>query len=93
VKRVGCASNCCAVEYLRAGLVALTLLLAVLSPAIASDGTGRASVIDGDTIEARLQRIRLHGIDASCASPPVEVWLVFGGARYVVALFCGAKAV
>ena len=29
-----------------------------------ADLTGRASVIDGDTIEVHGQRIRLHGIDA-----------------------------
>ncbi len=40
--------------------VLVTLLLAV---AIA-DMTGQASVIDGDTIEIRGTRIRLHGIDA-----------------------------
>ena len=30
----------------------------------AADVTGRASVIDADTVEIRGQRIRLHGIDA-----------------------------
>ncbi len=34
------------------------------APAIAEDLIGRASVIDGDTIEIHGQRIRLHGIDA-----------------------------
>lgn len=34
------------------------------APAIAEDLIGRASVIDGDTIEVHGQRIRLHGIDA-----------------------------
>ena len=32
--------------------------------AVAQSLTGTASVIDGDTIEIRGQRIRLHGIDA-----------------------------
>jgi endonuclease YncB( thermonuclease family) len=35
-----------------------------VAPAPAVDLTGRASVIDGDTIEMHGQRIRLHGIDA-----------------------------
>ncbi len=41
-------------------IIALTLLA---TPALA-DMTGRARVIDGDTIEVHGQRIRLHGIDA-----------------------------
>ncbi len=45
---------------MRALAIALCLLA---SPALA-DMAGTASVIDGDTIEVRGQRIRLHGIDA-----------------------------
>jgi endonuclease YncB( thermonuclease family) len=45
--------------------VALSALLLVLSsPCLAQMIVGRASVIDGDTIEIRGQRIRLFGIDA-----------------------------
>ena len=45
-------------------LLALVVLLASL-PALASGQVvGRASVIDGDTIELQGQKIRLHGIDA-----------------------------
>jgi endonuclease YncB( thermonuclease family) len=40
------------------------VFLAVAFPAAAADITGRASVIDGDTIEIHGTRIRLHGIDA-----------------------------
>ena len=40
------------------------LLLLWLSPGYAASITGVASVIDGDTLEIRGQRIRLHGIDA-----------------------------
>ncbi|MSO91736.1 MAG: hypothetical protein EXR01_09300 [Acetobacteraceae bacterium] len=52
---------------LRLAVVGLLLLLAVLSPAIASDVTGRASVNDGDTIEIHGQSARLHGVDAQAA--------------------------
>jgi len=36
----------------------------VVTPGLASDLTGQASVIDGDTIEIHRTRIRIHGIDA-----------------------------
>lgn len=42
----------------------LILLLTVASSAASAEVAGRASVIDGDTIEIHGQRIRLHGIDA-----------------------------
>lgn len=42
----------------------LLFLVAVLAPAAHADVAGRASVIDGDTIEIAGQRNRLHGIDA-----------------------------
>ena len=48
---------------MRAFFVVLALLTAL--PAVASETlTGRASVIDGDTIEVQGRRIRIHGIDA-----------------------------
>jgi endonuclease YncB( thermonuclease family) len=37
--------------------------LAVIPGAGPAEITGRASVIDGDTIEIHGQRIRLHGVD------------------------------
>lgn len=45
---------------------AILIVLAGLSPpeTIASDISGRASVVDGDTLEIHGHRIRLHGIDA-----------------------------
>src|SRR5690554_1952283 len=42
----------------------LVILIAALAPAAHAEVAGRASVIDGDTIEIHGQRIRLHGIDA-----------------------------
>lgn len=44
-------------------IAALTLAL-LPSLAQGADLTGRASVIDGDTLDIHGQRIRLHGIDA-----------------------------
>lgn len=44
-------------------VLAVTTSLAPM-PAVASDLVGVASVIDGDTLEIRGVRIRLHGIDA-----------------------------
>ncbi|RVM34220.1 thermonuclease family protein [Sinorhizobium meliloti] len=44
---------------------ALSLGAALVMQAVAAEPiTGRASVIDGDTIEIRGERIRLHGVDA-----------------------------
>lgn len=40
------------------------LLVASISAALAAALTGRASIIDGDTIEIHGTRIRLWGIDA-----------------------------
>jgi endonuclease YncB( thermonuclease family) len=44
-------------------VLALALAAGFAAPALA-DTTGRASVIDADTIDIRGERIRLHGIDA-----------------------------
>ena len=41
-----------------------TLLVLFAFPGLADDITGKARVIDGDTIEVGGQRIRLHGLDA-----------------------------
>ncbi len=53
-----CHNNWIMIRY----LIALALVLSPV-PALA-DITGKARVIDGDTIEVAGQRIRLHGIDA-----------------------------
>jgi endonuclease YncB( thermonuclease family) len=63
-----------------AGLVATTILAALVATSTAVAGenvTGRAHVIDGDTIEIAGARVRLHGIDAPelhqrCSSADVE---------------------
>jgi endonuclease YncB( thermonuclease family) len=44
--------------------IVITILAATLSSGALADIVGRASVIDGDTLEIHGQRIRLHGIDA-----------------------------
>ena len=44
--------------------ITLAALAAMVSGAALADIVGRASVIDGDTIEIHGQRIRLHGVDA-----------------------------
>jgi endonuclease YncB( thermonuclease family) len=45
-------------------LAAIAALALLATPAAAETIAGRARVIDGDTIEVRHTRIRLHGIDA-----------------------------
>jgi endonuclease YncB( thermonuclease family) len=45
-------------------LVGVALLLASALPAVALDLVGRASIVDGDTLDIRGERIRLWGIDA-----------------------------
>ena len=49
-------------------LVLLSVIILAASPAIAETRSGRAQVLDGDTIEIEGKRIRLFGIDAPEAS-------------------------
>ncbi len=45
-------------------MIRLALLLTLLPTLALADVTGRARVIDGDTLEVAGERVRLHGIDA-----------------------------
>jgi endonuclease YncB( thermonuclease family) len=58
---------------------ALLFALLIAAPATAGDITGIASVTDGDSLEIRGIRIRLHGIDAPesrqlCTQPSGQTW-------------------
>lgn len=46
-------------------LILISIVLFAALPANAFEVTGKASIIDGDTIDVNGQRIRLHGIDAA----------------------------
>ncbi len=50
----------------------LAVLIARVPAVTLADMTGQASVIDGDSIEIRGQRIRLHGIGCSQKSALAE---------------------
>ncbi|WP_209691857.1 thermonuclease family protein [Agrobacterium tumefaciens] len=54
----------CEVKLLRILKALALVFVASISSVNAADITGRASVIDGDTIDIGGQRIRLHGVDA-----------------------------
>lgn len=80
-------------------LAAAWLLAAVAAPALASDqvATGRASVVDGDTLELHGQRIRLAAIDAPEARQSCErdgkSWPCGRRAAFALAEFVGARTV
>ena len=67
-------------------------------PAIAGDLTGRASVIDGDTIEIHAERIRLEGVDApesgqSCTDTEGRTWPCGQRAAFALADHIGQMTV
>src|SRR5688572_22906495 len=73
----------------------LAVLLVLGLPASADDIVGRASVIDGDTLEIHGQRIRLYGIDApessqNCKRESGKLWRCGQRAALNLADYIGA---
>jgi len=76
----------------------LFLLLWLFSLALAQTITGRASVVDGDTLEIHGQRIRLWGIDAvessqTCLDAQGRVWPCGRRAAFALSDFIGQSPV
>ena len=80
-------------------MIALALAVA-FGPAAAAQPaiSGRATVIDGDTIEVRNTRIRLHGIDApesgqDCRRPNRRAWACGAEASAALEQYLGRASV
>ncbi len=72
--------------------------LLTITSCITEEITGRASVIDGDTIEIHEQRIRLHGIDApeagqACSKADGASWPCGRQAALALSGFLGTQTV
>lgn len=78
-------------------LTIAALLVAAAGVALAADVAGRASVIDGDTIEIHGQRIRLHGIDAPEGAQRCyrdeQLWPCGRRAAFALAHYIGSRTV
>lgn len=78
--------------------IALIFSLTTTAQAASNDITGRASVIDGDTLDIHGQRIRLEGVDApessqTCADPEGEPWRCGQKAALALSDLIGQKPV
>jgi endonuclease YncB( thermonuclease family) len=77
----------------------LTCFLTALSLALAQNTVvGRASVVDGDTLEIQGMRVRLWGVDAvessqTCLDAAGRVWPCGRRAAFALADFLGARTV
>lgn len=79
-------------------MAALALTIFAAAPALANDLVGRASVLDGDTLEIHGNRIRLFGIDApesaqTCQEADGRLYRCGQAAANALANFIGTKTI